>query len=458
LGSEPRGDAGHRWQVLGVVAVGFMAGILPSGSFVVAIPALLAEFHAAPGSGPLVMTIFMVSNTIAMLPTPWLIQRFGIRRCFLGTMTLLVLTSVLGAVSPDFGFLIVVRALQGIGTGTLMPLSGILIVERFESRDRGRAAGIMGLAMTLAPAIGPTLGGLMVDAWGWRSVSLLPLPLALIAWVAAWRWLPARDEDVGHRFDFRGMFLLSVLTLSWLGLVSYAAQPGVAQAWIMGSFALLLGLSIAAFARHARRVEKPLIGPGVWRHRRVVMGALVAFVLGFHSYGAVYLVPIYLQVAQGMSATRAGAALMPGTVALALTSPIVGFLHDLLSPRQLMAAGMAVLAGSWLFLGGFATRLSYAGFILCLLLSRVGFAFVNTPMTQAALSELTGDVLGQAAALLGYVRQLGGVFGIAALAVFVQWRSSQLAGAEALLITPYAEGFLLVGVMAAGSLAAVWRL
>ena len=227
--SEP----GHRWQVLGVVAVGFMAGILPSGSFVVAIPALLAEFHAASGSGQLVMTIFMVTNTIAMLPTPWLIRRFGIRRCFLGTMTLLTVTSVLGAASPDFWFLIVVRGLQGVGTGTLMPLSGILIVERFESRDRGRAAGIMGLAMKLAPAIGPTLGGLMVDAWGWRSVSLLPLPLALSAWLLAWRWLPTRDEDVGHRFDLRGMFLLSVLTLSWLGLVSYAAQPGIARVWFI---------------------------------------------------------------------------------------------------------------------------------------------------------------------------------------------------------------------------------
>ena len=447
----------HRWQVLGVVAIGFMAGILPSGSFVVAIPALLQTFHAGQRGGQLVMTTFMVANTIAMLPTPWLIGRYGLRTCFLWTMALLTLTSVLGALSPSLGFLVVIRALQGAGTGTIMPMSSIVIMRHFQPRHRGHAAGIMGLAVTLAPAVAPTIGGLMVDHWGWRSVSLMPLPFCVLAWVAAVRFLPVGHEADRHGFDGRGMALLSLLTLGWLGTVSNIAAQGWARGWLLAFFLLLL-LSMAAFVDHARRHHKPLIGLEVLGIHRVRMGAVVAFVLGFYSYGAAYLVPVYFQVAMGLSATRAGAALMPGTLALALSSPVAGFLHEYFSPRQIMTGGMLILAVSWLVLGGFAASLSYLAFILVLLVSRVGFAFANTPMNQAALANLNGDLLGQAAAVLGYTRQLGGVFGIAALAGFVAWRGAQLGGGGLIEIPAYAEAFLIVAVTAGASLAAVWRL
>jgi MFS family permease len=167
---------------------------------------------------------------------------------------------------------------------------------------------------------------------------------------------------------------------------------------------------------------------------------------------------MYFQVAMGLSATRAGAALMPGTLALALSFPVAGFLHEYFSPRQIMSGGMLLLAVGWLALGGFAASLSYLAFILVLLVSRVGLAFATTPMNQAALVSLTGDRLGQAAALLGYTRQLGGVFGVAALAGFVAWRSAQLGAGGTIEIPAYAEAFLIVAATAAASLAAVWRL
>ncbi len=447
----------YRWLVLAAVSVGLVAGILPSSSFVVAIPSLLETFHAGHSQGQLVMTSFMVTNTIAMLPTPWLIERFGMRRCFFWAVGLLTVTSILGALSPSFGFLVFIRAVQGIGAGVIMPMTSIVIMRLFEPEHQGRAAGFMGLSVTLAPALAPTIGGLMVDWWGWRSVSLMPLPFCLVAWLAALRFLPMSDKTERHSFDTVGMVLLSLLTLSWLGVASNIVAQGAARAWLLGSLAILLASGVA-FVAHARRIAHPLISLDVLQRRRVTMGAVISFVLGFSVYGSAYLVPVYFQVALGLSATRAGAALMPGTLALGLSFPIAGFLLGVFSPRQVMVAGTLAFAVGWLVLGGFSAQLSYGAFVVVLMCSRVGHGFASTPLTQAALVGLHDAALSQASAVLGYVRQLGGVLGIALLAVFVDWRSTSLGGAEASGVQVYAEAFIIVALVSAASILAIWQL
>lgn len=447
----------YRWQVLAVVAVGLMAGILPSGSFVVAIPAVLNTFHGGQSSGQLIMTSFMVTNTIAMLPAPWLINRYGTRTCFMWTMVLLAITSVLGALSPNFWFLIAMRAVQGACTGTLMPMNSIVVMRLFEPKDQGRAAGIMGLSITLAPSIAPTIAGVLVDYWGWRSVSLMPVPMCLLAWVAASRYLPVVTQTERHRFDLVGMVLLALLTLGWLGAVSNITTPGAGHYWLIGSLVVLL-LSALAFWRHARIHAKPLIDLDTLRRRRVAMGVIVSFMLGFSIYGSAYLMPVYLQVALGMSATRAGAALMPGTLALAMSFPVAGFLLDTLSPRQVMTGGSLLFVISWLILGAFGAQFSYAWFVFVLVISRVGHGFTNTPLNQAAMRGLQGSALTQASALLGYVRQLGGVCGIALLAGFVEWRATRLGGDSAAHVRAFGETFILVALLSAASIAAIWKL
>jgi len=447
----------YRWQVLAVVAVGLMAGVLPSGSFVVAIPAVLKDFHGGQSSGQLIMTSFMVTNTIAMLPAPWLINRYGTRTCFLWTMVLLAATSVLGALSPNFWFLIAMRAVQGACTGTLMPMNSIVVMRLFEPKDQGRAAGLMGLSITLAPAIAPTIGGVLVDYWGWRSVSLMPVPLCLLAWFAAARYLPFPAQTERVPFDLVGMVLLALLTLGWLGAVSNITAQGTMRDWLLGSL-LVLMLSAFGFWHHARAHAKPLIDLDTLRRRRVAMGVIVSFVLGFTIYGSAYLLPVYLQVALGMSATRAGAALGPATLALAMSFPVAGFLLDNFSPRQVMGFGTLLLACSWFVLGTFGAQLSFFVFVGLLVISRVGHGFIMTPLNQAALRALKGNALTQASALLGYVRQLGGVCGIAVLAGFIEWRTQALGEDAAAHERAFGETFILVAAIALASIIAIWRL
>ncbi|HQR05073.1 MAG: MFS transporter [Proteobacteria bacterium] len=448
---------GYPWWVMGIVALGLIAAILPSSSFVVAIPALMAEFHVSQEDTHLIVTAFMVANTIAMLPSPWLIQRFGIRRCFIWTMMVLLATSVAGVFSPSYGFLIVVRMIQGAGTGTLMPLGSIVVMRMFHPTRQGHASGILGLAVTLAPAVAPALGGVIIDHAGWRLVSLMPIPFGLLAWAGAVRLLPKTASHEEGRFDATGMALLSLLTLGWLGAVSLSPLGGWARIMAIACAAAAV-LSALAFLHHARRAPKPLIALDVLARHRVRMGAVVNFILGFGTYGSSFLVPVYLQAAQGMSATRAGAALMPSSFALAMSFPVAGFLLDWMSPRLVIILGMAMFCLTWALLGGLSAHLGYFGFIALVGASRIGHGFATTPMSQAALVDLHGGALGQASTVLNYVRQLGGVFGVAALAMFVEWRHAGLGGNAWALARAYDETFFLVAVVSALSLWAAWRL
>jgi MFS transporter, DHA2 family, multidrug resistance protein len=445
----------YRWQVLAVVAVGVMGGILPSASLVVAIPQLLQEFRLPSADGQLVMTAFLAANTTAMLPAPWLIDRFGIRKCFCWTMALLMVTSVVGAYCPNFALLMVVRVLQGAGTGTLMPMTSIVTMRLFTQKEQGRAAGFSGMAVTLAPAVAPTIGGILVDHFGWRSVSFMPLPFCIVAWALALRFLPVKLEEK-HHFDARGMVLLTIMTGAWLGFASSLTARGNMR-YFMLAWLAVVGSSFYAFLRHSRRHHSPLINLDVMNRRRVAMGVLIGFVAGVTTYGAAFIVPLYFQNGMGLSATRAGAALMPGTLALTASFTVAGFLLEAFRPRRIIIAGLLMFGLSWLVLGEFGTWLGYGWFVVVFMVSRVGQGFTVTPLTQSSLAGLKSSALGQAAAVLSYTRQLGGVFGIAALASFVQWRTESMAGAADAVVRAYGTTFTLVGLISLATVFAAWR-
>jgi predicted MFS family arabinose efflux permease len=285
----------------------------------------------------------------------------------------------------------------------------------------------------------------------------MPVPLCLIAWAAAWRYLPIAGERERHQFDVVGMVLLALLTLGWLGAFSNITAHETGRYRLIVSLAVLI-LAALAFWRHARLHARPLIDLDTLRRRRVAMGVIVSFILGFSMYGSAYLMPVYLQVALGMSATRAGAALAPGTLALAMSFPLAGFLLGRFSSRQVMTGGMLLFVLSWIVLGAFGAAFTYAWFVVVLVISRVGNGFANTPLNPAAMRGLQGSEISQASALLGYVRQLGGVCGIALLAGFVEWRTNQMGEDAEAHVRAFGETFLVVALIAALSIAAIWKL
>ena len=450
-------DTRRRWLVMGVIALGTIAAILASTSLNVAAPALMTRFGLGQDRVQLVVTVFMLANTIAMLPSPWLIERFGLRRCFLAALVLLALGSALGAMSPNFLFLLCMRVLQGCAAGMLMPMGAIIVMQWFPFEQQGRASGLLGFGVILAPAVAPGIGGLLIDHYGWESVFLMSLPFCALAWPGAMRYLPSDPSGTHARFDWRGTGALVLMTVALLACASSInASPGAL--WWAAAYALLAFASLKGFLRHARSQAHAIISVTVFAQRRVTMGMFVSFVYGFGIYGSSYLIPVFLQTTMGLSATQSGGILVPGGIVLAAIMPLAGWLADYSQPRLLTAAGLLLFAlsyfGTWLY----SPDISYMAMLMLTILGRVGVGLLIASLNQAALRRLHGKLLGQSAMLISYLRMLGGFLGVALLAALVEWRTTALGGSSAAGAQAYNDAFLLSTVLLLLAMVAAWHM
>jgi EmrB/QacA subfamily drug resistance transporter len=432
----------YKWYVMAVVALGTIGAVLLSTGFNVAVPALMKHFGIGNEEVQLAVTSFMVANTVAMLPTPWLIQRFGLRRCFIYATVVLVVASLLGSLSPTFPLLLAARIAQGVAAGIMYPIGTYVIMWLFPASKQGRASGLLGFAIVLAPAVSPALGGILIDNFGWESVFFLSLPFSLLAWLGAWLLLPVPDAQKTADFDWLGMTLLSIMTMALLACVTHL-KGGSAGNYLTLGETLLAVVALLWFLRHSARSPGAIISLEMFKHRPLAMGMTISFIYGFGIYGSTYLIPLYLQTVIGLSATMAGGVLVPGGLALALTLPLAGFLSDRTSPRLVVIAGLLLLAASFGGLWLVSAQNSSAHFIELTTLGRVGSGLIIASLSQSAMQGIHGHLLGQAAMFIGYIRQLGGVLGVACLAVFVGWRSAMLGGSSSAHCQAFAEGFLL---------------
>lgn len=447
----------YKWFVMAVIALGTIGAVVLSTSFNVAVPALMSHFGVGHDAVQLAVTCFMVASTIAMLPTPWLIQRFGLRACFIAAVLLLIVSSVLGSFSPTFNLLLAARVAQGIAAGVIYPLGTFAVMRLFPPDQQGRASGLLGFSIVLAPAVSPALGGVLIDHFGWEAVFYISLPFCALAGVGAWRLMPVTEEGAQDNFDWTGMLLLSVMTMALLASVTHFQGDLLSEPVLL--VALLLSvLTLLGFLWHATRSPRAIVSIALFAHPTLAMGLTISLIYGFGIYGSTYLIPLYLQTVMGLSATHSGAILVPGGIGLALSLPLAGVLSDRTSPRLVVLAGLLMLALSFAGMFIVAGQRSEAYFIELTVLGRVGSGLIIAALNQAAMQGIHGPLLGQAAMFIGYVRQLGGVLGVAVLAVFVDWRTLQLGGTPTAAATAFADGFLLSMLIFALATLAAWSM
>lgn len=443
---------------MAMIAAGTIGAVMLSTGFNVAVPALMQHFRIGNDAVQLTVTVFMVTSTIAMLPTPWLIQRFGLRRTFLGVLMLLTVSSLLGSVAGTFPQLLAARAVQGVCAGILYPLGTFATMTLFPPSQQGRAAGLMGFGIVLAPAVSPALGGVIIDQFGWEAVFFMAVPFSLIGLVGGWRLMPAHGRQAIADFDWTGMLLLSAMTLAFLGAVTHLEDSSLGRELFFAELAVAGGAMIG-FLWHAARSPRPLVGIELFRQRTLGMGLIISTIYGFGIYGSTYLIPLYLQTITGLSATHAGAILVPGGIGLALSLPLAGWLSDRSSPKRVVIGGLVLLALSFGGMALVAQRHTHDYFIELTVLGRVGSGLIIASLNQAAMQGLHGALLAQSAMFIGYVRQLGGVLGVAAVAVYISWRSSGLGGnsmdAHA---HAFAEAFTISTVIFCLAAIAAWRM
>lgn len=454
-----------RWLVLMTLMLGTISSIVSSTIVNVAIPDLSQHFLLGQERAQWVAASFMIAMTLSMLLTPWLLNRYGLRRTFLGASVLLGVGGFFGGFSPTYGVMIAMRAAEGVAAGIMQPLPNILILRSFEEREQGKAISAFGFGVVLAPALGPSLGGFLVEAFGWRSIFFVVVPLTLIGGVMARRFMAVDSIMMGERepLDWRGLGLAGIATVSLLnGVVQM--RDSLPAGLALAGFGVLM---LAAFVLWQLRAAYPLMNLRLYSYRQFAAGAVVAFIYGAGLFGSTYLLPVYMQMALEYTPSRAGLVLLPAGVALALTIGVAGRFMHRIAPHVQVSFGLALLALSFVLMALGSRTTPYLVLVALAVLGRIGLGCILPSLTLGAMRGVDFSLIAQGSSCINFLRQLGGAIGVSLAGVGLQWRLAQhgavlgQAGDVALQtarIRAFDETFLAVGVVIASAMLAAWRI
>ena len=435
--------------------IGTISTILAATIVNVAFPALIVEFEVGHDTLQWVAAGFLAAMTATMLATAWLIETFGERGTFLGTLALFLAASLGAAFSPSPQWLIATRVLQGAAAGVLQPLAMVVLFRVFPVEERGRAMALYGFGIVLAPAVGPALGGALLDAFGWRSIFLLTVPFCISGLALGARTLPRRGDWKGQRFDAIGWMLLIGALVTLLNVPVIGHRHGFASPVAVALGALGLALA-GAFVVWEMRVAAPLLPIRLFGHRPFAAAAIVAFAYGVGLFGTTYLVPVFAQDIAHYSAAEAGYLLLPPGLALAFAIAVGGRLTDRLSPAPIVMSGLALFALSSLLLAVSGPRTGFALLALWLVIGRAGLGMLIPALNVGAVQSLEGKELAHASAAVNFIRQLGGAVGVNLLAVLLEWRSGALGPLEP--ARPFHECFVVVTLAFALAIVPAWSI
>lgn len=454
-----------RWLILVTLMLGTMSSIMSSTIVNVAVPDLSRHFHLGQERAQWVAASFMIAMTLSMLLTPWLLNRYGLRRTFIGSLLLLGLGGFVGGFSPTFGVMLAMRVAEGIAAGIMQPLPNIFILRVFEEREQGKALSLFGFGVVLAPAIGPSVGGFLVETFGWRSIFFVVVPLTLIGLWMGRRFMAVDSAMMGERkpLDWRGLALVGVATVSLLnGLV--AMRESLGEGLGLAAFGVAM---LVAFVAWQLRAADPLMNMRLYSYRQFAAGAVVAFIYGAGLFGSTYLLPVYMQTALSYTPSAAGIVLMPAGIALALTIAAAGRLTSRVPPHRQVSFGLVLLAGSFLLMATVSTVTPYLLLVLYAIVGRIGLGCILPSLTLGSMRGVDFSLIAQGSSCINFLRQLGGAIGVGLAGVGLQWRLAEHgavlgtggdAAAQAARIHAFDETFLAVGLVIATAILAAWRI
>jgi EmrB/QacA subfamily drug resistance transporter len=399
-----------------VVMLGNFLGPLYSATANVALPNLVASFGSDIDTIEWVVTGYMLGYSITMPLAGWLADTYGRKRMFMLGLAIFTLFSVLASLAWDDTSLIAFRIVQAVGGGIVSPTGMAIITDVIPPAQRGRALGLWGMGMMLAPAFGPWISGLLIDHLDdWRPIFWLGVPIGIAALVSAWRILPSSKEGVRNvraAFDYQGFASLSIALTCFLVPLTQGNRLGWDDPWIVRSF-IASAFVFAYFISRELHCSNPMIDVRLFTNRTFSIAIVLRSALGMGYYLSIFLLPLFTQSVLGWDPTEAGLILIPGGIVMAILMPISGTIADAFGPRIIVFAGMAwAVIGTFLFchidLDWEMSRISLDN-----ALRSIALGLLFTPITAAAMSGAPRNRLGAASGILNTVWQVGGSLGIA---------------------------------------------
>lgn len=404
-------------RVLAVAIIGTFMVILDQTIMNVALPHIMAVFNETADRAQLVVSAYLMATAISTPAAAFLSERFGMKRVYLLSQAGFLIGSILCGLSWDIGSLITFRVIQGLAGGLLNPLAMTFLYMNVPVEERGTAMAIFGIPMMLAPAIGPTLGGYIVDYWSWRMVFYVNVPVVLVAIALGLVWIEETTTSM-LGFDYKGFFLAAIGFSAVLYAFSYAPSWHWDD-WRIVTLLIVGCVCILAWILVELNEKRPLLDLHMFKIYGFALGIGLTFVTTIGLYSLIFLLPLFLQNLRGFSALHSGLMVLPSVIGSMISMPLAGYLYDRIGPRFPTVVGLAIAGATSLWMQNLDVTTPDDLLRWVLFIRGIGVGFAMMPVMTYALSAVAQKMTAQASAVLNVVRTIFASLGIAIFATLL---------------------------------------
>jgi len=404
------------------VMLGMIMAIIDATIVNVALQTMAGNLGATTDEIAWVVTSYILAAVVIMPLNGWLTATFGRQKYYATSVAVFTISSFLCGIAGNLWLLVIFRVIQGIGGGALQPTAQSILFESYPPEKRGSAMAIFGLGAMVGPAIGPVLGGYIVDNWSWPVIFFINIPIGIVAFVMTFLFVrdPHYIEKPKGGVDWAGLAYMTV----GLSALQYVLERGQREDWFSSSSITLLTLisaaSIVMFIVRELRVRNAIVDLFVFRSRSFTAGNVIGVVSGFGLYGLNLVLPLFFQQVLGFSPLQAGLALLPGAIATAISMPIAGRLVNKIDPRIMIGAGIIIFGSASWWMGSLDQYAGYWDIFWPRALQGFALGFLFVPLSTATLSGIPRGEIASASGMYTLIRQLGGSLGIAILATLLE--------------------------------------
>ena len=416
----PQSTGNRRWGVLAVISLALFMILLDVTIVNIALPDIMTNLNVGLASIEWVFNVYVLVFAALLITLGKLGDLFGRRLLFVIGISIFTLASAGCSLAPNFPTLLVFRGVQAIGGAAMMPATLSILNVEFSKSQRGLALGIWGAVAGAANALGPIIGGVIVDAVSWRYIFVINIPVGIIAIIATLLVVKeTTDPQTDRHIDIPGVLLVSVA----LFCLTFALVEGQKYGWtspvILALFAVAL-ISFIAFILVELRLERPLAQLRLFKNRTFAAGNFIGMVQSFGLIGVIFLLVLFLQIVLGFNALKAGLTLLPLPLAIILVAPFAGRLTDKIGGRWILFAGTLITAAGIFLMTDLTGVTDWKNLVLPLAVAGAGMALVMAPTTTVVMASTPVQQSGMGAGILSTTRQIGTVLGLSVLGAVLQ--------------------------------------
>ncbi len=413
------------WVIAMTVTLATFMEVLDSSIANVALPHIAGSLGATADESTWVQTSYLVSNAIILPMSGWLSTRIGRKRFYMTCVVLFTLSSMLCGLATSLPLLVLFRVMQGLGGGGLGTSEQAILVDTFKPEQRNMGFAIYGMAVVVAPAIGPTLGGWITDNFNWHWIFFINVPIGILSLLLTHRVVHdpphvlEAQKKRGRRTDYVGIGTI----ILGVGCLQYVLDKGEQLEWFDSSVirvaACIAVVALVAMVWREWTHRNPVIELQLLKNRNFAAAAVSNFTLGVVLNGSTILIPQFLQLQLGYSAERAGWALSPGGIALALLMPVAGILGTRFDPRKVIAVGFLLTSASMFWMMHISPDVDFTHVVWMRVFQVVGLPLIFIPISTLAYVGMRQDQNNQVSGISNFVRNLGGAIGVSFLTSYL---------------------------------------